>query len=108
MWGMNWQNCNHTIITGLSHSYEQFYQLIRRFYRFGQTKKVYVHIVIGEREGNVLETIKRKEKQMADMFAGMVAHMRELMKNELTHTHRKSTPYNPEIEMILPNFLEAN
>lgn len=108
MWGLNWQNCNHTVITGLSHSYEQFYQLVRRFYRFGQTKPVHVHVVIGEREGNVLDTIKRKEKQMADMFSGMISHMRSLMEKELTHTHRKSTGYNPEKEMMLPLFLEVS
>lgn len=107
MWGLNWQNCNHTIITGLSHSYEQFYQLIRRFYRFGQTKPVHVHIVIGQREGNVLDVIKRKEKQMSEMFAGMIYHMRELMKHELTHTNRNTTEYNPTIEMLLPKFMEA-
>jgi hypothetical protein len=107
MWGLNWQNCNNTIITGLSHSYEQFYQLVRRFYRFGQTKPVHVHIVIGEREGRVLETIKRKEKAMAEMFSGMVKHMQKLTITELTHTERKSTQYNPTVEMLLPSFLEV-
>lgn len=107
MWGLNWQNCNHTVITGLSHSYEQFYQLVRRFYRFGQTKPVHVHIVIGEREGDVLNTIKRKEKAMAEMFASMVKHMNELTKKELKSTSRDTNEYDPQVEMILPKFMEV-
>lgn len=107
MWGLNFQNCCNSVVTGLSHSYEQFYQLVRRFYRFGQSKPVNIHIVIGEREMGVLDTIKRKEKQMADMFAGMVRHMQKLTIQELSHSTRKTTPYNPTIEMKLPKFLEV-
>lgn len=106
MWGLNWQNCNHVVVTGLSHSYEQFYQLVRRFYRFGQTKPVHVHIVIGEREGIVLDAIRRKEKQAAEMFAGMIRHMRNITITELQHTQRKATGYSPTVEMVLPSFLE--
>ena len=107
MWGLNFQNCSHSVVTGLSHSYEQFYQLVRRFYRFGQDMPVNIHIVIGEREMGVLDAIKRKEKQMADMFAGMVRHMQKLTIQELQHTSRKTTPYRPAMEMVLPKFLEA-
>ena len=58
--GMNWQHCNHTAFVGLSDSWEQYYQAIRRFYRFGQTKSVMVHVVSAESEGAVVENIKRK------------------------------------------------
>ena len=105
MHGMNWQNCNNIIITGLSHSFEAFYQLIRRFWRFGQTKEVNVHIVYGEREGNVLKVIQRKEKQMVGMFEAMIVHMQELMQKEIERTERKETEYNPRIEMELPEWL---
>lgn len=108
MYGMNWQNCHNTVVTGLSHSYEQFYQLIRRFWRFGQPQKVNVHIVIGEREGNVLLTIKQKDERMKAMFSQMVYHMRDLMKTELQSTERKTTPYNPQKEMELPCFLVSS
>jgi len=108
MYGMNWQNCNNIVVTGLSHSFEQFYQLVRRFWRFGQTKEVNVHIVIGQREGSVLQTVRRKEKQMQDMFQAMIKHMQKLMKQELEKTERKETEYNPQIEMKLPAFLERD
>ena len=107
MWGLNFQNCSHSVVTGISHSYEQFYQLVRRFYRFGQSRPVNIHIVIGEREMGVLDTIKRKEKQMQEMFAGMVRHMQKLTIQELQHSTRKSTPYRPTVEMVLPKFMEA-
>ncbi|WP_457819640.1 helicase-related protein, partial [Staphylococcus aureus] len=59
--GMNWQHCNHTAFVGLSDSWEQYYQSIRRFYRFGQKRTVHVHIVSAESEGAVVENIKRKD-----------------------------------------------
>jgi len=65
--GMNWQHCNHTAFVGLSDSWEQYYQSIRRFYRFGQTKSVQVHVVSAESEGAVVDNIKRKDTQNIEM-----------------------------------------
>jgi len=104
--GMNWQNCNNMVFVGLSDSYEQFYQSVRRCWRFGQEKPVNAHIVIGEREGAVVENIKRKERDMAAMFDGMVRHMTGIMKHEIRKTERNQTAYSPTIEMKLPEFLE--
>lgn len=107
MYGMNWQNCHNTVVTGLSHSYEQYYQLIRRFWRFGQPREVNVHIVIGEREGRVLDTIRLKDEKMKTMFSSMIHHMQDLMKTEIESTSRKSEIYNPQKDMILPEFLKG-
>lgn len=106
MFGLNLQNCCHVAITGLSYSFEALYQLVRRFWRYGQTRPVHVHIVIGEKEGHVLSTIKRKERQMEQMFDQMAKHMSESTINELSHLERKSTGYFPKVEMQLPWFLE--
>lgn len=105
--GMNWQNCSDMAFVGLSDSYEQFYQAVRRCWRFGQTKTVNAHIIIGEREGAVVANIKRKEQDMLSMFQGMVSHMAELTKQEIGHTEKTETLYNPQIDMILPDFLEV-
>jgi hypothetical protein len=105
MYGLNLQNCNNLVVTGLSHSYEQFYQLIRRFWRFGQTKPVNCHIVIGEREGQILDVIKKKDKKMKKMYSQMVSHMKELMKVHIENTGRYREDYNPKIKMQLPKFL---
>jgi DNA modification methylase len=81
--GMNFQNCHNTCFVGLSDSWEQYYQAIRRFYRFGQTKEVNVHVISAESEGAVVANIKRKETQNDTMGAEMVKHISQAMKNEI-------------------------
>lgn len=61
--GLNWQHCNNMVFIGLSDSFEAYYQAVRRCYRFGQKKEVNVHIVISEKEGNVLLNIQQKEQK---------------------------------------------
>ena len=81
--GMNFQNCHNTAFVGLSDSWEQYYQAIRRFYRFGQTKEVNVHVISAESEGAVVANIKRKEEQNHTMGAEMVKYMANTMKAEI-------------------------
>jgi len=81
--GMNFQDCHNTCFVGLSDSWEQYYQAIRRFWRFGQTHEVNVHVISAESEGAVVANIKRKEEQNATMGAEMVKHMSDFMKNEV-------------------------
>lgn len=87
--GMNWQHCNNSIFVGLSDSYEQYYQAVRRTWRFGQEKEVNVHIVISENEGNVLANIMRKEKDAIRMAENMVSKMKKLSTSKV-HTHNDS------------------
>lgn len=94
--GMNWQHCNNMAFVGLSDSYEQFYQAVRRCWRFGQTQPVNVHIVIADIEGNVLENIMRKEQDAVRMAEEMTVHMKELTKIELKGGLMKSD-YKTEI-----------
>jgi len=103
--GMNFQECNNMAFVGLSDSYEQFYQALRRCWRFGQTKTVHAHIITGEREGNVIANIKRKESDMMAMFDGMVNHMSRLMAEELKEFKKTKTDYHPKIEMRLPQWI---
>jgi len=103
--GMNWQVCNKAFFIGLSDSWEQFYQAIRRIWRFGQEKEVDVHIIIEERERKVLMNIKRKDEQAQKMIRNMAVYMGDLMKNELLSTKRTCTDYNPDIEMEIPRWL---
>jgi DNA modification methylase len=76
-WGMNWQHCQHQVFTGISYSYEQFYQAARRLWRFGQQREVHTHIVIAETEGAVLETIHRKQLDHQTMKTQMQVAMNE-------------------------------
>jgi len=94
--GMNWQHCNNVIFLGLSDSYEQFYQALRRCWRFGQKKPVDVYIVIAETEGEVLANIKRKEQQAKEMRQEMVKNMQDITKRELGHSAEDIEVYDPE------------
>lgn len=100
--GMNWQNCSKMIFVGLSDSYEQYYQAVRRCWRFGQKNPVDVYIVISSKEGCVKENIERKQADCAKMRDAMIAHTKEITKQELKSTCRLATPYNPNTTMTLP------
>jgi len=73
--GMNFQNCHNTAFVGLSDSYEQFYQAIRRCWRFGQKRPVKAYVITSSIEGAVVENIKRKESQSIEMFNALVREM---------------------------------
>lgn len=77
-WGLNWQHCAHMAFFP-SHSYEQFYQAVRRSWRFGQRRPVTVDIVTTEGGMNALRNLERKATAAARMFDALVAHMREGM-----------------------------
>jgi hypothetical protein len=76
--GMNWQHCNIQCFTGLSDSFEQFYQAVRRSWRYGQKRPVTAHIVTAETEGAVVSNIKRKEQQSHEMMRSIVANMKDV------------------------------
>ena len=73
--GMNWQHCAHVAFIGLSHSYEQYYQAIRRCWRFGQTRPVNVHIFTSSPEMATVRNIERKKQQADEMGREMIKHM---------------------------------
>ncbi len=77
-WGLNWQHCRN-VVTLPSHSFEQYYQAVRRCWRFGQTQKVNVHLIVNEGEVDVLKNLERKSAQADAMFTSIVAHMNEAM-----------------------------
>ena len=104
--GMNWQNCHNMIFTGLSDSYEAYYQAVRRCWRFGQENPVDVYIVISAREGCVKENIERKQDDFLRMQSEMTELTKEITKKELRSTCRISTPYEPQTEMKLPEWEE--
>lgn len=104
--GMNWQNCHNMIFTGLSDSYEQYYQALRRCWRFGQTQVVNVYIIISSKEGCVKENIERKQADFKKMQSEMTELTKEITKKELKSTCRISTPYEPHEKMILPEWEE--
>ena len=65
--GLNWQHCNHTIYFP-TWSYEQYYQAIRRFWRFGQTKPVTVDMVYSDGQKRVIDTLLLKSQKAVELF----------------------------------------
>lgn len=82
-WGLNYQHCNHVTYFP-THSFEQYYQAVRRCWRFGQTRPVTVDIVTTEGDGEVLKNLKRKAGKADDMFSRLVAEMNSAMRVEST------------------------
>lgn len=76
--GLNWQHCAHVVYFP-SHSFEQWYQSIRRCWRYGQKNPVTVDVVCSEGESRILGNLKRKAEAAERMFYQLV----ELMNDEL-------------------------
>ena len=102
--GMNWQNCHNVIFLGLSDSYEQFYQAVRRCWRFGQKKQVNVHIILSDQEMSVLENINRKERDAENMAIEMVKNMSAITKNEIESLHVAKQHHYCENEIITEKY----
>lgn len=104
--GMNWQSCHNMIFVGLSDSYEQYYQALRRCWRFGQRKPVNVYIIISAKEGAVKDNIARKEADAAKMRQAMLTLTRDAVRHELSATCRVMAEYKPRVPMRLPAWAE--
>jgi len=69
--GLNWQHCNHTVFFP-TWSYEQYYQAIRRFWRFGQKSEVTCDMVISEGQERVLEALEQKTQKAIELYGNLV------------------------------------
>jgi hypothetical protein len=70
--GLNWQHCKHTVFFP-TWSYEQYYQAIRRFWRFGQKSEVTCDMVISEGQERVLEALEQKTQKAIELYENLVA-----------------------------------
>lgn len=73
-WGLNWQHCNRVVFFP-THSYEQFYQAVRRCWRFGQKRPVFVDLIFTKGDEQMIKNLKRKQNQAIEMFVNLVAEM---------------------------------
>lgn len=74
--GLNYQHCAHMAFVGLGDSYEQYYQAIRRCYRYGQTRVVRAHVIVSDLESQIAANVARKERQANQITTELVAEMR--------------------------------
>lgn len=91
-WGLNWQHCNHMTFFP-THSYEQHYQSVRRCWRFGQKRPVNVDLIFTQGDEEIINSLKRKQRQATEMFDRLVEHMN----NSLSVTNIKKFDKKQEI-----------
>jgi len=92
-WGLNWQHCNH-VVSFATHSYEQYYQSVRRCWRFGQQRPVNLDVIATEGETRVLTNMRNKGRRADEMFKRMVAEMNHSLRivSENTYTQSSELP----------------
>ena len=95
-YGMNFQSCARVGFVGLSDSFEDYYQAIRRCWRFGQTRPVKCHVITAETEGAVVANIERKEKMATEMQGKMVGHMKAISTDEIHGATRDVADYRQD------------
>jgi ERCC4-related helicase len=93
--GLNWQHCNHSVFFP-TWSYEQYYQSIRRFWRFGQKNDVTIDLVVSDGQTRVLEALQQKTQKAIELHEN-------LTKNVNSVFIHKTKEFNKEI--IKPKFL---
>lgn len=103
--GLNFQHCADTGFVGLNDSFEQVYQAIRRFWRFGQMKPVNAHFIAAETEGAVVANLRRKEADAERMAAAMVMHTSKISSEVIRGLVRDRPDYNPQVPMALPEWI---
>lgn len=89
-WGLNWQHCNYTVFFP-THSYEQYYQVLRRFLRFGQKRPVRADLIFTEGDANIIANLQRKKKQADEMFIQLVNEMNNSLSVNSDRNFTKST-----------------
>ena len=77
--GLNWEHCSH-VVSFASHSYEQYYQAVRRCWRFRQMRPVIVDLISAEGEQGIKDNLRRKADAADRMFTALVGHMNKSMR----------------------------
>lgn len=89
-WGLNFQHCSH-ITYFPSHSFEQYYQAVRRCWRFGQKRSVHVDLIMTVGEERIMENLQRKAEKADSMFTNLVAEMNNSLHIQRQNNHTKVT-----------------
>ena len=94
-WGLNWQHCNHVSFFP-NYSYEQYYQAVRRCWRFGQTREVNVDLIYTQGDAHSVGNLRRKRQQAEIMFTNLV--------NEMNNSLSVNTNYMYEKKVEVPSW----
>lgn len=95
--GINMQQCRMMAFVGIDFSFEDYYQAVRRIYRFGQKRDVHVHIVISDQERSIFEKVKRKEKEAVKMTEQLINASRIYTMDEIHQNYHNDWKYRTDI-----------
>jgi ERCC4-related helicase len=93
--GLNWQHCNHSVFFP-TWSYEQYYQAIRRFWRFGQKKDVVIDMVISDGQTRVIEALQQKTAKAIELYKNLTENVNRSFENKVKEFNK---------QIIKPKFL---
>jgi len=93
--GLNWQHCNHTVFFP-TWSYEQYYQAIRRFWRFGQKNAVVCDMVISDGQTRVIEALQQKTQKAIELYENLTKNVNQSFEHKVKDFDK---------QIILPKFL---
>ncbi len=102
--GLNLQHCARMVFVGLGDSYEQYFQALRRCWRFGQSREVRAYIVLSEPEEVIYRNVLAKEREAEKLSAELIRNAAEYERQELSAGLAR-TDYRAEAELKLPGWL---
>jgi hypothetical protein len=105
--GLNWQHSARVVFVGITHSFEQFYQAVRRQWRFGQARPVECHIITSEIEGSVLANLRRKEADAAKLAEEMRRYTAAIVSENIRSADREQDSYEPTMPMMIPQWMTS-
>lgn len=106
-WGLNFQFVRVGVFCGVTHSFEQFYQAVRRQWRFGQIHPVDIHIISSELEGRVVENLKAKQKKADELSEETRGYVSKYVRENVTSLSRETIAYNATETVKWPEWLRT-
>lgn len=104
--GLNLQRCARMVFVGLSDSYEQYFQCLRRCWRYGQTRDVVAYVVLTEPEQTIYQNVLAKEREAVTTAAELVRHVADFERAEIGGV-RQGDSYAARHRLTLPDWLAA-
>lgn len=96
--GINLQNCHNMAFIGLSDSFEDYYQCIRRCYRFGQQHPVNAYIILSDIEQEVYANVQRKEQEAQRMSGQLIEHVQAFERAEIENVASRDEYHTDTIQ----------
>lgn len=106
--GLNFQHARQVVFCGVTHSFQAFYQAVRRSYRFGVEGDVHVHVVSSELEGAVVDNLKRKAQEAEDTARETQRYVNEFVRGSVFSAERETIKYNPTVAVKWPRWLKTD